>query len=206
LIADGRRFFPLSDKDNKEIRMRRMVSIGLLLCAAAALPAGASTFLKMSQKDLVRDSELVVQGKVLRVSSFWEPTGRAIVTEAMVQVEEAIVGNAPTVVIVRTFGGEVGGYRIEADGFPQFKLNERLVLFLEAENDGVARVAGYQQGQFRVEEKAGVMVAVPAVDEGAHVVNADGRPAPRVKAMNLDELKASIRDEARLAGRFIFEN
>jgi hypothetical protein len=158
----------------------------------------------MSQGDLVRDSELVVVGKVLSTNSFWEPTGRVIVTEAMVQVEEAILGDAPTVVMVRTFGGEVGGYSVEAHGFPKFLVNERLLLFLEPEQDGLARVAGYQQGQFRVvRDKAGVEIAVPVYEDGAHILTADGRPAAAVKAVALETLKESIRGEARRTGRLI---
>jgi hypothetical protein len=124
--------------------MKRLVSIGLLLLSVAAVPAGASTFFKMSQQDLVRASAAVIQGQVIKVSSFWEPTGRIIVTEALVKVEEKIYGEAPSVVVVRTFGGTVGDFTVEAHGFPKFRLNERLLVYLEPEKDGVSRVAGYQ--------------------------------------------------------------
>lgn len=185
--------------------MKRLVSIGvLLLLAAAALPVGASTFLRMTPQDLVRDSAAVVQGQVLKVSSFWDPTGRIIMTEALVRVEEKILGEAPSVVVVRTFSGTVGGFTVEAHGFPKFQPNERLLLYLEPERDGASRVAGYQQGQFRiVRDQAGVEYAVPAVDEGASLMTLDGRPAPPVKTVRLDALKASIRGEARRAGRLI---
>jgi len=46
----------------KEVCMKRLVSIGLLLVLAAAIPVGASTFLMMSPSELVRDSAAVVQG------------------------------------------------------------------------------------------------------------------------------------------------
>jgi hypothetical protein len=98
----------------------------------------------MSQQDLVRASAAVIQGQVIKVSSFWEPTGRIIVTEALVKVEEKIYGEAPSVVVVRTFGGTVGDFTVEAHGFPKFRLNERLLVYLEPEKDGVSRVAGYQ--------------------------------------------------------------
>jgi hypothetical protein len=188
--------------------MKRLVSIGiLLLVVAAATPGGASTFLRMTPGELVRGSAAVVQGEVLKVSSFWEPSGRIIVTEAMVQVQEKILGEAPSVVVVRTFGGTVNGYTVEAHGFPKFQAGERVLLYLEAEKDGVSRVNGYQQGHYRiVRDKAGVELAVPTLDEGASVITRDGRPAAAVKTVRLDLLKASIRDEARRAGRAAFEN
>jgi hypothetical protein len=182
--------------------MKRLMSIGLLL-VAVAVPLSASTFFKLSPRDLVRDSAAVVQGQVLKVSSFWDASGRVIVTEAQIQVEEKIFGNAPSVVVVRTFGGTVNGYTVEAHGFPKFRANERLLLYLEAEKDGVTRVAGYQQGQFRiVRDQAGVEIAVPTVD-GADIIGRDGRLAAPAKAIRLDVLKSSIRNEARQSGRFL---
>ena len=183
--------------------MKRLVSIGLLALAVAVVPLSASTFLQMSPRDLVRDSAAVVQGQVLKVSSFWDQGGRVIMTEALVQVEEKILGNTPSVVVVRTFGGTVNGYTIEAHGFPKFRANERVLLYLEAEKDGATRVTGYQQGHFRIiTDKGGVERAVPTVD-GADIVTRNGRFAGPAKTLRLDALKSSIRNEARQAGRFL---
>ncbi|HEX4966452.1 MAG TPA: hypothetical protein VF173_36930 [Thermoanaerobaculia bacterium] len=186
--------------------MKRLTSIGLLLLLAVAWvavsPAGASTFIKMTQKDLIRNSAAVVQGQVLKVHSFWDPTGRIVMSEASIRVEEKILGNAPTVVVVRTFGGTVGNFTVEAHGFPKFQANERVLLYLEPEKDGASRVAGYQQGQFHVvRDQTGVELAVPATQDDATVLNRDGSLAARAQAIRLDVLKASIRDEARRAGR-----
>lgn len=186
--------------------MKRLVSVCLLLAMAAAIPVGASTFLKMSQWDLVRDSAAVVQGHVIKVSSFWDPTGRIIMSEALVRVEDKVFGDAPSVVVVRTFGGTVGGFTVEAHGFPKFQVNDHLLLFLEPEQEGATRVTGYQQGQYRVvQDKAGALLAVPVFD-GANLLSRDGRTAAPAKAMSLDELKASIRTDARRAGRTVHEN
>jgi len=186
--------------------MKRLVSVCLLLAMAAAVPVGASTFLKMSQRDLIRDSAAVVQGHVVKVSSFWDTTGRIIMSEALVRVEDKVFGEAPSVVVVRTFGGTVGGFTVEAHGFPKFQVDDHLLLFLEPEEDGATRVTGYQQGQFHlVQDKAGALLAVPAFD-GANLLTRDGHVAAPAKAIPLDELKASIRNDARRAGRTVYEN
>src|SRR5262249_36378865 len=161
-----------------------------------------STFIHMDQKALIHDSATVVQGRVISTNSYWNRTGQVIVTDAMIQVEDAILGDSPTVVVVRTFGGTVGGYTVEAHGFPVFRVNERLVLFPERENDGPTRVAGYQQGQYRiVRDSAGVDIAVPALQADTTVLRKDGSRAAAAKSLPLESLKASIRDEARRAGR-----
>lgn len=182
--------------------MKRLVMLLLLSALVLSLPAAASTFIHMTQKDLVRDAASVVQGRVISTSSYWNPTGQVIVTDAMLQVEDAVLGNAPTVVVVRTFGGTVGGYTIEAHGFPKFRVNERLLLFLEPETEGAARVAGYQQGQYRiVTDKSGAEIAVPTYEGGASFVTRDGSRPAAAKSLPLETLKASIREDARRSGR-----
>ena len=180
-------------------------SVVCLLALVAALPAAASTFLAMSQKALIDDSAAVVQGEVLEVRSFWDAEGRVIVSEALIQVEEAVLGDPGSQIRVKTWGGTVDGYTVEAHGFPKFTAHDRVLLFLEREQDGVARVAGYQQGHYRlVMDRSGFEWAVPTVDGGSNLLTADGRPAPAAKTVLLSELKGSIREQARDAGRLEF--
>jgi len=180
--------------------MKRIVWLGLIALLLAAVPAATSTFIALSHAELVAGSDAVVQGRVLKVSSFWEKTGRVIVSEAMIQVEELVKGAAPSVVIVRTFGGTVNGFTVEAHGFPKFAVNDHVLLYLH-DAEGTAEVTGYQQGQYRiVRDKAGVAMAVPTVDGGAFLVGRDGRPAPGAKAVRLDTLKNMIRAEAERPG------
>lgn len=181
--------------------MKRLL-ISVFLFALATLPTHASTFLAMTQDQLIADSNAVVQGQVLKVHSFWDPTGRIVMTEALVRVEESIVGNAPGVVRVVTFGGNVDGFLVEADGFPKFKAGERLVLFLEPEREGASRVAGYQQGQYRiVRDKAGVEFAVPTLDLGVNMVTRDGRGFTRPQPQKLETFKERLRQRVRNSER-----
>ncbi|HEX2251853.1 MAG TPA: hypothetical protein VHQ65_01135 [Thermoanaerobaculia bacterium] len=174
--------------------MKRILGVGLVaLLAVAALPAAASTFLGMDQDALVKASDAVIVGEVLDVRSFWNDEATAIVTEAHVQVDRVVLGDAPGVVVVRTFGGQVGSIRIEAHGFPTFEKGQRTLLFLESDGQ-VARVTGYQQGQFRIVKRAsdGVDVAVPALEAGAVLASVDGRAVARPQVQALDTLVRGI--------------
>lgn len=181
--------------------MKRFL-IPVLLFALAAVPLAASTFVAMNHAQLIAESQAVVQGEVLKVHSFWDPTGRVVMSEALIRVEETILGEAPSIVRVQTFGGNVDGFIVEAHGFPEFKPGERMILFLGPEKDAVTRVTGYQFGQYRVQkDKAGVEFAVPALDLGANVLTKDGKPFARPQAMRLDTFKQRLVDTARQAGR-----
>lgn len=177
--------------------MKRSVWIGLsALALAVAIPAAASTFVALTPGELVAQSDAIVQGRVLKVSSFWSPSGRLIVSEAMIEVEETIAGRAPSVVMLRTAGGTVGGFTVEAHGFPKFAVNDRLVLFVTGAGN-LAKVTGYQQGQYRiVRDKAGVDMAVPVLGEGVRLLRRDGSTVELPKAAPLADFKAGIRAEA----------
>jgi len=177
----------------KKSRWLGLFALGLsALVLAAALPAAASTFLAATPEELVAQSDAVVQGRVLQVDSFWSPSGRLIVTEAMVQVEEAVTGRAPSVVVLRTAGGTVGGYTIQAHGFPEFKVNDRLLLFIR--NGEPGNVVGYRQGQYRIALSQGVEMALPTVEAGVRLLTPDGRQAASPQPVRLDVLKDRIRD------------
>jgi hypothetical protein len=187
--------------ENKEVFMKRFVWLAVFALVLASIPAGASTFVAMTRGELVAQSHAVVEGEVLKISSFWNPSGRLIVTEAMVQVTDRIAGEAPSVVIVKTFGGQVGGYNVEAHGFPKLGVGERVVLFLQHQADGTSEVTGYRQGQYRVVREAGVEMAIPTLEAGVNLVRPDGATVARPKAQRLDALKASVRADFERTSR-----
>ena len=183
--------------------MRRFVWLGVFaLALAVAVPAGASTFIAMSTDELVAASDAVVQGEVLQVHSYWNKSGRLIVTEAIVRVTDTITGNAPSVVVLKTFGGTVEGFTVEAHGFPTFEKGQELLLFVDNQADGSAEVTGYRQGQYRiVRTKEGMQVAVPTIEHGVRLLTREGRVAPKPQAVRLDTLKDQIRAGALRVGR-----
>lgn len=181
----------------------------VFLCAlalASGAPAGASTFLEVSHEELVEKADTIVQGRVIEVASFWNRQGTIILTEAVVEVEDTILGRDRSHVRVVTFGGMVGDYRIVAEGFPTFEKGQRLLVFLEPARrgeDGARRVLGYRQGQFEIrQDKEGREIAVAAWEaDTVHVVKKDGSEAQAPRAMVLGELKSWIRETAAKRGR-----
>lgn len=169
----------------------------LLACLAVALmagPASASTFVAMDTAQLVAASEAVVQGEVAEVYSFWNQDGSAVMTEARVLVDEVVSGQAPSEVVVRTFGGRVGDYVLEAHGFPTFQEGQKVLLFLQRAEDQTLRVTGYRLGEFRLATgRGGEMIAHPTLERGVQLLFEDGTPAPRPQPVSVEVLKNQIR-------------
>lgn len=174
-----------------------MVQRFLFVCLAVVLmagPATASTFVAMDTAELVAASDAVVQGEVLEVYSFWNREGNAVLTEARVLVQELVAGQAPSEVVVRTFGGRVGDYVLEAHGFPTFEAGQQVLLFLHRSADQTLRVSGYELGQYRVAAgERGELIAIPTLERGIQLLHKDGRPAPRPEALPLESFKNQIR-------------
>lgn len=180
--------------------MKRLMLVGALACALVAAPLSASTFLAMQGSELVAQSDAVVVGEVLYTYSYWNREGTMVFTDAVVHVQSSVLGKASGLVTVRTPGGTVADFRVEAEGFPAFAAGQRQVLFLHQAADGVMEVTGYQQGQYRVITRSdGVEVAVPAL-KGARLLTASGAPAALPRAMELSHLTRSIQAEAQGLG------
>lgn len=174
-------------------RLLSLVAVAIVF----ALPLAASTFIAMSETELLADSQAVVQGKVLDVRSFWTDDRTAIVTEARVLVDELVAGEAPSVVVVKTFGGQVGDIAIEAHGFPTFQAGEQVLLYLSPDGDDF-RVTGYRLGQFRIRDTAKGRLAVPTVEEGVRFFTKEGQLAPLARPESLELLKDRIREHERV--------
>ena len=184
------------------MRAMRQLCLAALVLAVLVPPATAGTFMIVGLDDLVRSSTAAIEGEVLDTISYWDEEGRIIVTEAKVQVHDRVYGEADGVLRVKTFGGRVGDYIVEAPGFPTFEEGEQVFLFVmpaEGEEDMV-RVTGYQQGQFRVHvDRNNVAQADSAIDLGSHLIELDGESQRLPASLPLSELKQLVREEAEIA-------
>ncbi len=184
--------------------VRKLAWVVLTLVLSLPVSAVASTFVHMSQEELTAQSDAVIRGRIVEVSSFWNASATMILTEALIRVDETLVGQAPRYVTLRTFGGTVGSYTVEAAGFPEFRLNESMIAFIGADEDGSMRILGYREGQYRVmRSRDGEVLAVPMVENNARFLTKDGRLAPAPRPVPLRQLSAEIREHGRRAGRLV---
>lgn len=194
----------MTDSSGPVRRIRRSAALSCLIWVGVlASPAGASTFLAMTQEELVERSQAVAVVRVLAVESYWNREHTIILTDALLEVEETVAGKTgATVVRARTFGGEVAGYRIEAHGFPTFTRGERLLVFLGPEKQDAHTVVGYRLGQYRlVKDRLGAEIAVPMADKSLRLLSAQGRPALLPTAVSAEVLKEQVRRTARRLSR-----
>ena len=185
------------------MKSQRLIFVAIFLIATSL---SASTFVALDSDEMIRQSQRVVQGTVIGVDSFWDRAGRIVVSEATIQIGETILGSQhESVVKVRVPGGQVGRFKVVAEGFPVFARGQQVVLFLNREGDAdFHRVVGHQQGHFEVvQRRDGVALAVPQIEDGARLFHADGRQMAPARSTELETFKAMVRDAGRQLGRVV---
>jgi hypothetical protein len=184
--------------------MKRIITIAAAaLLGLLAIPLPASTFVAMTEAELISQSDRVIQGEVVNVRSHWTQSGRMVVTDATIRVDEVLIGDSPGVIQVRTFGGQVNDFIVETHGFPVFQKGKQVILYLyEEPSDRSLRVLGYQQGHFRVVTRLdGVTLAVPQVDGNGRLLRPDGSLVPIPASVEIGAFKNRLLAAAEKLGR-----
>jgi hypothetical protein len=129
----------------------RKLFMACALAGVTAVPASATTFVRMSDEALVDASEAAA---VVRIESrAAAPDGQTAVVYR-VTVEEALKGALPQELEVRVHGGGSGPIRLKIHGAPSFGVGERALVFLKSRGDGSYRIPQLFLGAFR-EVRAG---------------------------------------------------
>lgn len=123
--------------------------LGMLSLGANAAVATVIPFQTLSQ--MIEFSPVVVRGKVLSKTYLWGPGQRHIYTDLQLQVLERLKGETSDTVVIRELGGVMGDRVSIIPGSATYRLEEEVVLFLEAKRPGQFYfVMGLAAGKFEV--------------------------------------------------------
>lgn len=174
--------------------LRRVLALSVLLLVGAG-SAEATLVLHRTPAQLGEDAQLVVQGVVENVDSFWNQDHSRILTAIDVRVERAYKGAPAEVVRIVQMGGEADGVRMTVAGALQWTRGEEVLVFLESGQRNY-RVAGFSQGRFDLERDPVTrrVYATRVASEDARFVERAGEGAApsagRPVRVPLDELLA----------------
>lgn len=130
-------------------------AIALALGAAITLAptAHATVMVEIPLEDLVRDADAIVLGTVERVGVRlqMDPDGQGMDphTITVVRVSEWLKGSGNDLVTIDELGGVMGEMGLRIDGTPEYRPQQRVVVFLHRV-DGRLRTLQMAQGAFEV--------------------------------------------------------
>ncbi|HKW13072.1 MAG TPA: hypothetical protein VJS69_01160 [Candidatus Krumholzibacteria bacterium] len=140
--------------------MQHKIILGVLaavFCVAAIHNADATSVKKMTVANLIKYGDKIIAGRVTAISDGFDSKNIPY-TDITVAVSESLKGNVNGNYTFRQFGlvqpRQINGRTylgVSPDGFPRFKKNEDVVLFLFKKTSlGFQSSAGLMQGKFTV--------------------------------------------------------
>ncbi len=130
-----------------------MVALAALLLAKGS--PGEAVMRALSTDELTRSSEAVVEGDVVRVTSFWTPDGKAIMSRATISVVDVVRGAADQKTLTVEFeGGEVGDVGMGVSDMATVSSGQRVLMFLRKKkaspDASTYEIIGRAQGLYKV--------------------------------------------------------
>src|SRR5579859_2465579 len=121
-----------------------LIGLGLLAVAASQ----ATTLVRMSFDELVRQATSIARAKCIGSTSVWR--NGEIWTETEFELEEQDKGTLPGIFQVSMPGGRVAHLHSHVDGVPKFVEGEEVYLFLWNPQGKGNYLLGWTQGTFRI--------------------------------------------------------
>ena len=163
-----------------------LVAVNILL----STPLQATTVAPADFAEMVTGSQVIVHGSVVDVRAQASGGRGTIETVVTVGVVTTLKGDAPSAVVFRVPGGQIGRYRRVMVGAPTFTPGEEVVLFLSGHAPAMPMPFGLHQGVYRVARSAGRALVTPVVPDGAgRVVRGD----PARRPLALDAFARAVR-------------
>lgn len=185
-----------------------LAGCGLLLLAAAS--AHSTSVLAPTFDELVARADEVVLARVVARQSSWvtSRSGRAIVTDVTFAIERTLKGETRVQRTLEFLGGTVGDDTLTVAGMPEFRVNDRDVLFVRDSGRPVSPLVGFSYGRFRVVRDAAFGGETIRTFDGRPLASlADvGNPRPPalirpLRVLSLDEFLREIESAIRLQER-----
>ncbi len=180
-------------------KLPSLVAAALLpLLALSTNPSSATTLVRMSVRELARQSTYVARVRCAQVTS--QAEGNLVWTLTAFQVLDAWKGSPPPRFTVRLPGGEAAGLRVTVEGAPRFAVGEDVVLFLSADRGRQMNIVSWAQGTFRIRKnpRSGMDEAVQDTT-GLQVLDARSAASAEggSRRIPLATLRASVLDALR---------
>ena len=170
---------------------RFLAVAGLLM---ASCRSDAAVFPRVTAEELTAQSQVIVEGNVVRSWTAWDAEHKYIWTHYEVSVTDALRGPRTTTVTVSEPGGTLEGVHQQFSGAVPYVAGESAVLFLYKTPIGYWRSVGGPQGKFIVEPDGRVRPSV----QDAMFIDRSGRPPAgtplaALNGLRLAEFKSHIR-------------
>ena len=188
------------------MHFRQHVSVvsgaALVAVLVSAVPAVAQV--EWTDHQLIRFSDVIAHGDVVRVEPRWDTEAGAIYTHVTIELRDVMkgAGRRGELLEIKQLGGEIGGLVLGIGGQADFVRGEETVVFLETRpRDGTFYTSALWQGKFTVERSTDNPDGMAVRSAMGSLAAAGGRSSYVVDSRVLRPWKEEIRASASARAR-----
>jgi len=105
----------------------------------------------MRMDRLIKDSETIVVGEVIKMESRWEEHNN-IWTLVTLKCKDFLKGTNKSQIIVRVPGGKIGNKEQGVSGTPKYQVGETVLNFLGKDSEDMYFVNGWEDGKYTLKD------------------------------------------------------
>jgi hypothetical protein len=171
----------------------------VLTMLAAAPPASPTTVVAPTFEELVRRAESVIVARVVNTRSAWveSRSGRSIVTDVTVSIEQTLKGPAYAERSYEFLGGTIGEDTLVVEGAPVFRVGDRDVLFVNESGRPASPIVGFMYGRFPIVHDSVIGTDIVRTHDGRTLASTADVGNPRAPARVAPERPLSLADFVR---------
>lgn len=109
-----------------------------------------SSFPRLSVEELVRQSDVIARGRIVRSWTAMDTENRFIWTHYQVRVSGVLKGQPATSLEIAEPGGTLNGITLLTPGAAHYRLHEEIAVFLYRTPLGYLRTTNYGEGKFTI--------------------------------------------------------
>lgn len=172
----------------------RLHSFTFVIAGLAFTGSGvlAAVFPRITAEELTAQSQVIVEGNIVRSWAAWDPDHKYIWTHYEISVTDQLRGTRGTTVTVSEPGGSLDGVNQQFSGAISYTPGENAVVFLYKTPIGYWRSVGGPQGKFTVDRQG----RVRGNSEAATFLENPGRtgtPLSAWEGLRVGDFKSRVR-------------
>lgn len=140
----------------RRVHRSAVVAAALLLTVCLFAASASATLVRYASTErLIELSDVIVHGRVVKQSTYFDPRQERVVTDTTIQIEHAFYGKVDNTLTLQQWGGEYKDRTYVIPGDATFEPDEEVVLFLtygtpEEQGSGLLYLTALSQAKYKV--------------------------------------------------------
>jgi hypothetical protein len=191
-MYNSKRFIGFSPASPHHMKLKYLLIFAIAGIVLGGSRLQAAIFPRLTAEELTAQSELIIEGNIIRSWAAWDTEHKYIWTHYEVTVTDRLRGSTGAAITVSEPGGSLDGVHQQVSGAVLYSPGETAVVFLYQTPIGYWRSVGGPQGKFTVDRQGRVHVNLGAFDYVEIPGKSPGTPLALMEGLTVRDFKARV--------------